>query len=85
MKPLNYTGHSPSCSLYKYNYETNEYDIIPFVEYDAFEKVIYGLLPGKYKLNVYLGLNLKKMNFDYKKRLVVEIVPGENIIELEFE
>ena len=84
-KPLNYNGYSPSCSLYKFNYETNEYEDRPIKEFKAFEKVISGLMPGKYKLNVFMGANIKKMDFDYKKRLYFEIVPGENIIEFEFE
>jgi len=85
IKPLNYNGYSPSCSLYKFNYETNEYEDRPIKEFDAFEIIISELMPGKYKLNVFLGVDIKKMDFDYKKILYFEIVQGENIIEVEFE
>ena len=85
IKPVNYSGYSPSCSLYKFNYETNEYEDRPIKEFNAFEIIISGLMPGKYKLNVFMGVDIKKMDYDYKKILNFEIVPGENLIEFGFE
>jgi hypothetical protein len=84
-KPLNYNGYPPSCSIYKFNYETNEYDYNPIAEFHAFEKVISGFSPGKYEISVFMGLNIEKIGYDYKKYLPFEIVQGENIIEVEFE
>ena len=86
IKPLNYNGdNEPSCSIYKFNDETNEYEYNPIAEFHGFEKVISGFSPGKYQILVCMGPNVEEIKWDYAKYFIFEIVPGKTKLEIEMQ